>query len=100
MPTFTTNSHSSDKAVTDCATEDFTSDHLQGSFIPVNPCRMTEQETVQQSAMHRLDHPGVPTVTWTQLCDQLINELNTNGYMSSCAFPTLYPTGAADFTAP
>lgn len=60
---------------------------------------MTEQETVRQSVMHRLHHTGLPVVTWPQLGDQPINEFNTEGYMS-CAFPTLYPTGAADFTAP
>ena len=64
LPTFTTNSHLSDEPAADCAIEDFTNDHLQGSFIPVNPCRMTEHETVQQSVMHRLHHQGMPTVTW------------------------------------
>ena len=97
LPTFTTSSQSANEP--DCTTEDHTSDHLQGSFIPVNPCRMTEQQTVRQSVMDRSHHPGVPTVTWPQLGDQPINEFNTEGYMS-CAFPSLYPTGAADFNAP
>ena len=86
LPTFTTSSSSSNKL--GCTTEDYTSNHLQGSFIPVNPCRMTEQETVRQSVMHRLHHPDMPTVTWPQLGDQPINEFNTERYMS-CAFPTL-----------
>ena len=67
LPTFTTSSYSTNEP--DHTTEDYTSDHLQGSFIPVNPCRMTEQKTVQQSVMDRLHHPDVPTVTWPQLGD-------------------------------
>ena len=75
LPTFTTSSQSANEP--DWTTEDHTSDHLQGSFIPVNPCRMTEQQTVRQSVVDRLHHPGVPTVTWPQLGDQRINEFNT-----------------------
>ena len=40
-----------------------------------------------------------PTVSWPPSGLIPINEFNTEGYIS-CAFPTLFPTGAADFVAP
>ena len=39
-----------------------------------------------------------PTVSWPPTSGTPINEFNTEGYIT-CAFPTLFPTGAADFVA-
>ena len=39
------------------------------------------------------------TVAWPPAGETPINEFRTEGYIS-CAFPTLFPTGAADFVAP
>ena len=56
---------------------------------------MTEQEAVQQSVQqHQSDHPSASTVMWPG--EIPINEVTTEGYFT-CAFPTLHPTGAADF---
>ena len=63
---------------------------------------MTEQETVRQSVQERQPHQqqvAPPTVSWPPSGVTPINEFNTEGYIS-CAFPTLFPTGAADFVAP
>ena len=76
--------------------------HLSGSFVPSTTQRMTEQETVRQSVQQRQSHQrpvAPPTVSWPPSSSTAINEFNTEGYMS-CSFPTLFPTGAADFLAP
>ena len=44
-------------------------------------------------------HPLHPTIAWPQLGTVPVNEFTTKGYISA-AFPTLFPTGTADFTAP
>ena len=83
--------------------EDPYSTHLSGSFVPSTTQRMTEQETVRQTVQERQRHrqpaAAPPTVSWPPSGSTPINEFNTEGYMS-CAFPTLFPTGAADFLAP
>ena len=73
--------------------------HLSGTFIPSVARRMTEWETVRQSMHDRKSghSTATPTVAWPP-CGNLI-EFNTEGYIS-CAFPTLFPTGAAVFVAP
>ena len=62
---------------------------------------MTEQETVRQSVQERQSHQhsATPTVSWPPSGGTPVNEFNTEGYIS-CAFPTLFPTGAPDFIAP
>ena len=74
--------------------------HLSGTFIPSVARRMTEQETVRQSVQERQSHQSsaTPTVAWPPSGNP-ISEFTTEGYIS-CAFPTLFPTGAADFVAP
>ena len=83
--------------------EDPYNTHLSGSFVPSTTQRMTEQETVRHTVQERqsLRQPAAapPTVPWSPSSSTPINEFNTEGYMS-CAFPTLFPTGAADFLAP
>ena len=75
--------------------------HLPGSFVPSTAQRLTEQETVRQSVQERqADQPvAPPTVSWPPSGGTPINEFNTEGYIS-CAFPTWFQTGAADFVAP
>ena len=73
--------------------------YLSASFVPSTTQRMTEQETVRQSVQERQPHQP-PTVSWPPRHGATpINEFNTEDYIS-CAFPTLFPTGAADFVAP
>ena len=65
---------------------------------------MTVQETVRQCvherfSRHRLQQTAPQTVSWPPCRGTPINEFNTEGYIS-CAFSTLFPTGAADFLAP
>ena len=55
------------------------------SFVPV---------VEYQSAASKLT-----TVSWPQVDDSPISEFNTEGYIS-CAFPTLLPTGEAEFLSP
>ncbi len=76
------------------------------TFVPLNYQRATEQEVVRQSVQQSYPHQTpssssrtLPVVMWPQAGDMPVNEFRTEGYMS-CAFPTLFPTGAADFTAP
>ena len=77
--------------------------HLSSSFVPSTTQRMTEQETVRQTVQERQSHQrsvaAQPTISWPPCGSNAINEFNTEGYMS-CAFPMLFPTGAADFLAP
>ena len=77
---------------------------LSESFVPSTTQRMTVQETVRQCvherlSHHRLQQTAPQTVSWPPCSGTPINEFNTEGYIS-CAFPSLFPTGAADFLAP
>ena len=67
-----------------------------GSFIPFAHRRVTEQEAIQQ-AVSGQQQP--PIVSWPQVGDSPLNEFHSEGYITR-AFPTLFPTAAADFTAP
>ena len=72
--------------------------NLSRTFVPLTPPRMTEQEAIRQSVQER--QSNLPsTVAWPPAGKTPINEFRTEGYIS-CAFPTLFPTGAADFVAP
>ncbi len=87
-------------------TEDSYNAHLSQTFVPLNYQRSTEQEVVRQSVEQSNSHQSQasssfspPVVMWPQSGDMPINEFRTEGYMT-CAFPTLFQTGTADFTAP
>ena len=71
--------------------------HLSASFAPSTAQRMTEQDTIRQSVHKQqfLQRAATPTVSWPPSGTTPVNEVNTEGYIS-CAFPTLFPTGAAD----
>ena len=75
--------------------------HLSRTFIPNTVQRLTEQETVRQSIQDRQHDrsSSSTTVPWPPTGTNPINEFTTEGYISG-AFPTLFPTGAADFIAP
>ena len=82
----------------DPSQEDIDSYHanLPRSFVP---SRLTELETVRQSVQDpQSSQPPQPT-PWPTAGGAPISEFTTEGYMT-CAFPTLFPTGAADFLAP
>ena len=68
------------------------------TFIPVVARKMTEKDTIRKSVHHRQpteDH----IVPWPGNGSVPTDEFKTEGYIS-CAFPTLFPTGEADFLAP
>ena len=75
---------------------------LSQTFVPMNYQRATEQEVIRQSVEQHQSHQPTqssPVLMWPQSADTPINEFHTEGYIT-CAFPTLFPTGKADFTAP
>ena len=75
---------------------------LSQTFVPMNYQRATEQEVIRQSVEQYQSHQPTqssPVLMWPQSADTPINEFHTEGYIT-CAFPTLFPTGKADFTAP
>ena len=75
--------------------EDLYRAHLPCSFVPNAVQQQTEQETVRQSIQER-QSTSTSTLMWPTIGGAPINEFTTEGYFSM-AFPTLFPTGAADF---
>ena len=71
--------------------------HLGSTFVPMPVRGTTEEQTIRQTIQQPPCAP--PTVSWPSTCATPVNEFNTEGYIS-CAFPTLFPTGAADFLSP
>ena len=69
--------------------------HLPSSFVPNAVQHQTEQETVRRSIQER-QGGSTHTLMWPTIGGTPINEFTTEGYFSM-AFPTLFPTGAADF---
>lgn len=67
--------------------------HLGSTFLPMPTRGVTEQEVIQQS----IDQSR--SVSWPSTSGNPVNEFTTEGYMS-CAFPTLFSTGAADYLVP
>ncbi|MBA4719395.1 MAG: hypothetical protein HRO68_09990 [Nitrosopumilus sp.] len=70
-----------------------------GSFVPVAARKLTEQESIFKSLKERQSGEKDQTVPWPPKGDKPFNEFTTEGYIS-CAFPTLFPTGAGEFLAP
>ena len=68
------------------------------TFIPVVARKMTEKETIRKSVHHRQPTKD-QIVPWPENGSVPIDEFKTEGYIS-CAFPTLFPTGEADYLAP
>ena len=80
------------------ATEDESHhDSLPQSFVPIAAPSMTEQEAVQQCVQQCQASSRSPTVLmWPSIGGMPLNEFTSEGYFT-CAFPTLFPTGAGDF---
>ena len=76
--------------------------HLPQSFVPTAIRSMTEQEAVVKSVEERQSSsspsPSSATLMWPSIGGMSINEFTTEDYFT-CVFPTLFPTGAADFSS-
>ena len=78
------------------AEEESYDDHLPQSFVPVAAPSMTQQEAVQQSVQQRQSSTSSHgALMWPSAGGMPLNEFTTEGYFT-CAFPTLFPTGAGD----
>jgi len=66
--------------------------HLPTTFIPGNYHFMTKENNIRAS----LQQFSPSSMPWPSRDNNPINEFSTEGYCS-CAFPTLFPTGPADF---
>ncbi len=69
------------------------------TFVPIVAQKITERETIKKSVEQRSSNLQKETVPWPKSGDTPVNEFQTEGYIT-CAFPTLFPTGAGDFVAP
>lgn len=92
----TVNSTTNDQEESQENMDDPYNTHLEWSFVPIVTQRLTEQEKIRQS-VHQ--NASQEVISWPAVSASPVNEFNTEGYMSQ-AFPTLFPTGAADFLAP
>ena len=72
---------------------------LGSTFVPLPVRSQTQQQVIQQSIAQSSSSSLPVPVAWPSSSGNPINEFTTEGYIS-CAFPTLFPTGAADFVAP
>ena len=94
----TTSSQLSETPATTDATTEETDAYMPQSFVPIATRSLTEQEAVQQSLQERqANASSSSTLMWASIGGVPINEFTTEGYFS-CAFPTLFPTGAGDFS--
>ena len=66
--------------------------HLATTFIPGNYHFMTEEENIRAS----LQQSSPTSVPWPSRDNNPINNFSTEGSFS-CAFPTLFPAGSADY---
>lgn len=77
--------------------------HFTQTFVPINHQKATQQEAVRQTVDERQQQSTSSDprhiLTWPPCDDTPINEFSTEGYFTY-AFPTLFPTGEADFVAP
>ena len=75
--------------------------HLLQSFVPTAMRSMTEQEAVVKSVEERQSSsspsPSSATLMLPSIRGMLVNEFTSEGCFT-CGFPTLFPTGAADFS--
>ena len=75
--------------------------HLPQLFVPTAMRSMTEQETVVKAVEERQSSSLPSSSSTTLMCPSIggmpINEFITDSYFT-CHFPTLFPTGAADFS--
>ena len=78
--------------------EDPYQSELSRSFVPSAPRRSTEVEAIQRIVHRDVSSQPPQAVPWPAT-GAPVSEFTTEGYMT-CAFPTLFPTGSADFLAP
>ena len=75
--------------------------HLPQLFVPTAMRSMTEQEAVVKAVEERQSSSLPSSSSTTLMCPSIggmpINEFTTDSYFT-CHFPTLFPTGAADFS--
>ena len=75
--------------------------HLPQLFVPTAMRSMTEQEAVVKAVEERQSSSSPSSWSATLMCPSIggmpINEFTTDSYFT-CHFPTLFPTGAADFS--
>ena len=75
--------------------------HLPQLFVPTAMWSMTEQEAVVKAVEERQSSSSPSSSSATLMCPSIggmpINEFTTERYFI-CKFPTLFPTGAADFS--
>ena len=75
--------------------------HLPQLFVPTAMRSMTEQEAVVKSVEERQSSSSpsssCATLMWQSIGGMPINEFTTEDYFT-CVFPTLFPTGVADFS--
>ena len=73
--------------------------HEVGTFVSIAVRSMNEEDVIRTSISERQASDQDQVVPWPSRGNDPVNEFTTEGYMS-CAFPTLFPTGSADFVAP
>ena len=73
--------------------------HDAESFVPIAAQKLTKLEAVKKSVADGRKSSPRNIVPWPPRADAPINEFVIEGYIS-CAFPTLFPTGAGNFLAP
>ena len=69
------------------------------TFVPVVARKLSENDTIRKTVKERGRGGSAQVLPWPKSRDEPINEFSTEGYIS-CAFPTLFSTGAGDFVAP
>lgn len=79
-------------------TEDNIMQEGSSSFFPSDIPSKNENEKIIDEIEIREGTNDVPRFDWPKIGDNPINEFETPGYMS-LAFPTLFPTGTAQFRA-
>lgn len=76
------------------------SNEMHQSFVPITVESVTEQENIRRSFEQPQSNQSASLsstpISWPLVLGTPVNEFTTEGYFS-CAFPTLFPTGAADF---
>lgn len=88
----------SESPATNDTEENSYDDNIPQSFVPVTAPSMTEQEAEQEAEQESVQQrqSSHPVLMWPSIGGMPLNEFTTEGYFS-CAFPTLFPTGAVDF---
>lgn len=98
LPLYTTDPTTDSSASTDDTNDPYTA-YLPQSFVPTATQSFKEEEAARQSVEQSQLNPyttSPPTLMLPSIGGVPLNEFTTEGYFT-CAFPTLFPTGAGDF---